>query len=131
MKKTEWKKLIRQNIDQIKEAGIKAYKEAWENSEVRTIVEIDSNGEVNSWYDLTRKDAFHAFADSELKIMQLMQFYFQDYEIVAEELKKYDKKIPTYVFEEHVLEVIEQKIEEVIRMLEITDILENLRTNQE
>ena len=48
----EWLELIERNEEQIINTGIEAYKEAIENTQLRYIVEINTNGEIPTWYDI-------------------------------------------------------------------------------
>ena len=53
MTNREWLELIEQNKERIINKGIEAYKEALENPNLRYIVEMDENGIITMWYNLS------------------------------------------------------------------------------
>lgn len=72
----EWIELIKNNMETIREVGEKAYKDALEDKHLRFIVEMDSDEEVKSWYDVAGGNSFTQESyNGESK--QLFQFCFQ------------------------------------------------------
>lgn len=87
MENKEWLKLIEDKEELIIETGIKAYKEAMNNENLRFIVEMNNDGEVYYWYDIASGNTYHMSIYNGTSI-ELFQFCFQgnDLEISEEEI---------------------------------------------
>lgn len=113
MKKT-WLELIEEKEEEIIDAAKKAYREALENTHLRFIVEMDSEGEVSYWYDIAGGNSFHVSNEPDKEIKILMEFCFQCFDIM-EETEGFETKeeaIEWYV-DENAGEEIDYKIESV------------------
>ena len=75
----EWLELIERNEEQIINTGIEAYKEAIENTQLRYIVEINTNGEITTWYDIAGGNSFH-MSTYNGKSIELLHFCMRDME---------------------------------------------------
>ena len=109
MKKT-WLELIEENEEEIVEVAVVAFKEALENTHLKFIVEMDSNGVVSSWYDTAGGNMYHVSSDREIEV--LMTFCNQCFDIMSE-CEGFDTKeeaIDWYV-SEYAREEAERKIE--------------------
>lgn len=74
----EWLELIERNEEQIINTGIEAYKEAIENTQLRYIVEINTNGEITTWYDVAGGNSFH-MSTYNGKSLELIHFCMQNW----------------------------------------------------
>lgn len=74
----KWLELIEQKEEQIISTGIEAYKEALENPNLRYIVEINENGEINTWYDIAGGNSFH-MSTYQGKSIELLHFCMQNW----------------------------------------------------
>ena len=74
----EWLELIERNEEQIINTGIEAYKEAIENTQLRYIVEINTNGEITTWYDIAGGNSFH-MSTYNGKSIELLHFCMQNW----------------------------------------------------
>ena len=85
----EWLDLIRENEEKILEAGKAAYKEALEATNLRIIVELDEDGNVETWGDVAGGNSFHesVFNGTSIEIMEFC-FQFFDFEITDETIKQ-------------------------------------------
>lgn len=79
--------IIEENRGELINAGLKAYKEARENPHLLFKVEIDSDGEINSWYQPSGGNNYHVSNIPGLEIMEVFNFCFQcsDYSSDEEE----------------------------------------------
>ena len=76
MTNREWLELIEQNEERIINKGIEAYKSALENPNLRYIVEINENGEINTWYDVAGGNSLH-MSTYNGKSIELLHFCMQ------------------------------------------------------
>lgn len=85
----KWLDLIGENEEKILEAGKAAYKEALEAPHLRFIVELDEDGEINTWCDVAGGNLFHMSTYNGTSI-EVMEFCFQffDSEITDEIIKQ-------------------------------------------
>ena len=72
----KWLELIEQNKERIINKGIEAYKESLENKNLRYIVEINENGEINTWYDIAGGNSIHMSTYNGESI-ELLHFWMQ------------------------------------------------------
>lgn len=101
----KWLDLIGENEEKILEAGKAAYKEALEAPHLRFIVELDEDGEINTWCDVAGGNLFHMSTYNGTSI-EVMEFCFQffDSEITDEIIKQ--------KFQEKGFEQLYNKLEE-------------------
>jgi len=105
-----WVKLIEEKREELFEAGIQAYKDAWESRNLRFIVDIGEGGEISSWYDIAGGNSFH---DNTYKVIEFCAEYWEipDGEIEYE-YKKFD-------INEYAAGAVDQQIDNVIAALNI------------
>lgn len=82
--KKNWLELIEGKEQEIIEVATKAYKEALENTHLKYIVEMDSDGDVYYWYDAAGGNNFHISNDPDREIQVLMTFCNQYFDIMSE-----------------------------------------------
>lgn len=98
---TNWIKLIEDNRDELIEAGIQAYTDAWESRNLRFMVEIDEDGKVFSWFDLPGGNNFH------MDTYKVIEFCAEYWEIPDGENEQEYIKADV---EEHAAVVVEMQI---------------------
>ena len=85
MRNSEWIELIEEKREQIEKEARKTYKEARENTNLRFVVEMDSDGDICSWYEVAGGNSYHVSRVPDCEILQLMDFCFQFSDPTAEE----------------------------------------------
>ena len=122
--KKSFLELIEENEEQIIEVAVVAFKEALENTHLKFIVEMDSNGEVSSWYDTAGGNMYHVSNDPDREIEVLMTFCNQCFDIMSE-VEGFDTKeeaidwyVGTYAREEaeRKIEFAKERLEQIERM---------------
>jgi hypothetical protein len=83
---TNWDQLIANNYNEIIDIGIKAYREARENSSLRYILEINNYGNVYYWYDIAGGNSFHTstFKGDSIELISNLCFQYNELELTDE-----------------------------------------------
>jgi len=117
--KKSFLELIEENEEKITDVATKAFREALENTHLKFIVEMDSSGEVSSWYDTAGGNSYHVSNNPDRSIEVLMTFCNQGFDIMSEceGFETKEEAIEWYV-DEYAREEVERKLEFAKEQLE-------------